>query len=723
MLESTNPSLEPNRTHPEVLGAVYTCPMHPEVRQTEPGACPLCGMGLEVEGVGDADTSELDDMSRRFWIGLAFAVPVILLEMGGHLFGSRVHSLVPPGISGWLQFAFATPVVIWAGWPFFERGWSSVQNRSLNMFSLIALGTGAAFVYSVVAVTVPGLFPDELKDTHGHVPVYFEAASVIIVLVLLGQVLELRARAGTNRALSSLLDLAPVTALRVLDEGHEEEVPLSDVQQGERLRVRPGDKIPVDGIVLDGSSSVNESMITGEPMPVEKSVGDTVVGATLNTTGTMIIEATGVGQETVLSQIVHMVAEAQRSRAPIQRIADKVSSYFVPGVILVSLLSFVGWLLWGPTPSLSFAVIASVSVLIIACPCALGLATPMSIMVGVGRGAQAGILIKNAEVLEALEKVDTLVVDKTGTLTEGKPTVAALMSVAKLEEKEILRLAASLERGSEHPLATALLQAAKGQDLTLDDVQDFKSITGKGVTGSVRGNAVAFGNAKLLQDLDVAVTEDAARWAQTRRTRGETITYLAVNGRLAGLVGVTDPIKETTPAALDALRELGLRIIMLTGDTETTARSVAHRLGINEVKADVLPQDKIKVIESLQRHGHVVAMAGDGINDAPALAQAQVGIAMGTGTDVAIESAAITLVRGNLDGIVRARHLSKATMNNIRQNLFFAFIYNAAGVPVAAGVLYPILGVLLSPMIAAAAMSASSVSVISNALRLRGVKL
>jgi len=706
-------------------GTVYTCPMHPQVRHAGPGACPICGMALEPETIeaGEADTSELDDMSRRFWVGLALALPLFALEMGGHVFGGALSEFIPPSTSVWMQFALATPIVLWAGKPFFERGWNSVLRRSLNMFSLIALGTGAAYAYSVVAVLAPGLFPDGFRGAHGEVAVYFEAAGVIIVLVLLGQVLELRARAGTNAALRALLDLAPKQARRINDDGGEEDIPLSEVKTGDTLRVRPGEKVPVDGEVLEGRSSVDESMVTGESIPVEKAKGDKLIGATINGAGALVMRATKVGADTMLSQIVQMVADAQRSRAPIQGLADKVSGYFVPAVILVAVLAFIAWSLFGPAPAMSYALIAAVSVLIIACPCALGLATPISIMVGVGRGAQAGVLIKNAEALERFEKVDTLIVDKTGTLTEGKPKVTAIVAFGNFSEDDVLRLAAALERGSEHPLAAAITKAAEEKDFSIPKADDFESLTGKGVKGRIDGRDIALGNAKLLDTLKIALDDIAQKKADTHRKEGETVMYVAIDGRLAGLICVADPIKETTPHTLSELREMGVHIIMVTGDNEATAKAVARKLGIEDVRADVLPQNKGEIVKAIQSQGRVVAMAGDGVNDAPALAQADIGVAMGTGADVAIQSAGVTLVKGTLDGIVRTRRLSHATMHNIRQNLFFAFVYNAAGVPVAAGVLYPFLGILLSPIIAAAAMSASSVSVIVNALRLKRLRL
>jgi P-type Cu+ transporter len=699
-------------------GTIYTCPMHPEVRQVGPGACPICGMALEPAEAepAAAPNPELVDMTRRFWIGLVLTLPVFLLEMGAHLIG--LHILPSQQFGNWLQLVLATPVALWAGWPFFVRAFSSLKRRHLNMFTLIAMGTGVAWTYSILATLAPQLFPAALRGGGGAVPVYFEAAAVITVLVLLGQVLELKAREQTSGAIRALLKLTPRQARRIGPDGSEADVPLEDVVVGDRLRVRPGESVPVDGEVLEGRSFIDESMVTGESMPVTKTVGDKVIGGTLNQTGSFIARADRVGRDTMLAKIVALVALAQRSRAPIQRLADQVSGWFVPLVIAVAALAFIAWLVWGPEPRLSYALIAAVSVLIIACPCALGLATPMSIMVGVGRGAQAGVLIRQADALERLEKVDTLVVDKTGTLTEGKPRVVAFASTGIVPEPELLRLAASLERASEHPLAAAILSAANERQLDLAEVADFAAPVGKGVSGRVAGRQLMIGNARLLQEagIDVAaLLHDAERLRQD----GATVVFLAVDGKAAGLIAIADPIKSTTPGALAALKAEGIHVLMLTGDTATTARAVAAKLGITEVEAEVLPQNKSEVVERLKRAGHVVAMAGDGINDAPALAAADVGVAMGTGTDVAIESADITLLRGDLGGIVRARRLSAATMANIRQNLFFAFVYNAAGVPVAAGVLYPVLGVLLSPVVAAAAMALSSVSVIVNALRLR----
>ncbi|MHB0670070.1 heavy metal translocating P-type ATPase [Roseomonas mucosa] len=705
-------------------GAIYTCPMHPEIRQEGPGNCPICGMALEpLEVTAEAAPNhELADMTRRFWIGLALALPVVILEMGAHIPGLGLHQLVPPRTSVWVQFLLGTPVVLWAGWPFFVRGWQSVVNRSLNMFTLIALGTGAAYLYSLVATFAPGAFPEGFRGMDGTVAVYFEAAAVITVLVLLGQVLELRAREQTGGAIRALLNMAPKTARRLKDDGEDEEVPLADVQAGDRLRVRPGESVPVDGEVLEGGGAVDESMVTGESLPVEKQSGSKVIGGTVNGTGSLVMRADKVGSDTMLSRIVAMVADAQRSRAPIQRMADTVSGYFVPGVIAVAVLAFVAWAAWGPSPALSYGLIAAVSVLIIACPCALGLATPMSIMVGVGKGASAGVLIKSAEALEHMEKVDTLVVDKTGTLTEGKPKVVAVVPAPGLTEAEVLPLAASLERSSEHPLAAAVVAAAKERGMAFGEPADFASVTGKGVTGTVEGRQVALGNARLMQELGVELGALAARADELRR-EGGTALFLAMDGRPGGVIAVADPVKQSTPAALESLRASGIHIVMLTGDNRTTAEAVARRLGIEEFEGDVLPEDKHRIVRELRAQGKVVAMAGDGVNDAPALAEADVGIAMGTGTDVAMQSAAVTLVKGDLAGIARAQTLSRATMRNIRQNLFLAFVYNMLGVPLAAGVLYPVLGILLSPIVAALAMALSSVSVIGNALRLRALRL
>ena len=707
---------------PAPPGTIYTCPMHPEIRQEGPGDCPICGMALEPETVS-ADTGpsdELKDMTRRFWIGLALALPVLILEMGSHVVS--LDHLIAPQVSNWIQLILATPVVVWAGRPFFVRGWRSIVQRSLNMFTLIAIGTGAALVYSLLATIVPGIFPETFRQADGSVAVYFEAAAVIVVLVLLGQVLELRAREKTSGAIRALLDLAPATARRIDDSGDEEEVSLDHVQVGDRLRVRPGDKVPLDGEVLEGRSNIDESMVTGEPLAVRKEAGNEVIGGSINGQGSFIMRADKVGRDTMLSQIVQMVASAQRSRAPIQGLADKVASVFVPAVILVAVVAFIAWSLWGPAPPMAFGLIAAVSVLIIACPCALGLATPMSIMVGVGRGAQAGVLIRDAEALERLEKVDTVVVDKTGTLTEGKPRVTEVQPAEGFDAQELLRLAAGLERGSEHPLAQAIVEKAKEEGVTLSEATDFDAPNGKGVTGQIDGQRIALGNRLLMESEEVNLAEQEEQ-AEQLRADGATVIFAAVDGRLAGLLAIADPVKETTEAAIQALQADGIRVVMLTGDNRTSAEAVARRLGIDEVEAEVLPEDKGRVVQRLRDEGRVVVMAGDGVNDAPALATADVGIAMGTGTDVAIESAGVTLLRGDLTGIVEAHRLSRATMRNIRQNLFFAFAYNAAGVPIAAGILYPFTGLLLSPIIAAAAMSLSSVSVITNALRLRLVKL
>ena len=700
----------------------YTCPMHPQIRQMGPGNCPICGMALEpVIATGEAgESAELRDMTRRFWIGLALTVPVFFLEMGGHLFD--IGHLVAPQTSNWIQMLFGTPVVLWAGWPFFVRGWQSLVNRSLNMFTLIALGTGAAWVYSMVGTLVPGVFPEELRGHGGAVAIYFEAAAVITVLVLLGQVLELRAREKTSGAIKALLDLAPKTAVRVKVDGSDETVQIDTIQVGERLRVRPGEKVPVDGELVDGRGTVDESMVTGEPMPVQKAAGSKLTAGTINQTGGFVMRAEKVGADTLLSQIVHMVAAAQRSRAPIQRMADQVAAWFVPVVIVVAVLTFGAWLLWGPSPAFSYALIAAVAVLIIACPCALGLATPMSIMVGVGRGAQHGVLIRDAEALERMEKVDTLVVDKTGTLTEGRPKVVHIEPAPGFRAVDVLQKLASVERASEHPLAMAVVAAAQEGNLQLTEVTDFDSPVGKGVVGKVDGVDVVSGAAKFLAEtgIDVAPLQAAA---EKQRVRSATVIFVALGGKLAGFVAIADPIKATTPAALKALREAGVRIVMLTGDGKTTAEAVGKELGIDEVVAEVFPEDKAKIVQRLRSEGRVVAMAGDGVNDAPALAAAEVGIAMGTGTDVAMESSGVTLLKGDLMGIVRARELSHATMRNIRQNLFLSFAYNVAGIPLAAGVLYPFFGLLLSPVVAAAAMALSSVSVIGNALRLRTVNV
>ncbi len=703
-------------------GTIYTCPMHPEIRQVGPGSCPICGMALEPE-VASLDTGpnpELADMTRRFWIGGALALPAVVLEMGGHLAGP--HNWIDPTLSNWIQLVFATPVVFWAGWPFLVRGWQSLVTRNLNMFTLIAMGTGVAYVYSLIGTIAPQIFPATFRGHEGAVAVYFEAAAVITVLVLLGQVLELRARDATSGAIKALLQLAPKTARRVDAEGSEHEVEIDSLHAGDRLRVRPGEKVPVDGIILEGRSSLDESLVTGESMPVTKEPGAKVIAGTLNQSGSFIMRADKVGRETLLSQIVQMVADAQRSRAPIQRLADQVAGWFVPTVIAVAIVAFAAWAWFGPEPRLAFGLVAAVSVLIIACPCALGLATPMSIMVGVGRGAQAGVLIKNAEALERMEKIDTLVVDKTGTLTEGKPKVVAIVPSAGFVEDDILRMAASVERASEHPLADAIVRAAKERQLVLSQVEQFDSPTGKGATGKVDGKTVVLGNAKYLRSIGIDTTALDTE-AERLRQDGATVINMAVDNALAGLFAIADPVKASTPEALKALAAEGVKVIMLTGDNRTTAEAVARKLGITEVEAEVLPDQKSAVVTKLQNAGRSVAMAGDGVNDAPALAAAEVGIAMGTGTDVAMESAGVTLLKGDLVGIVRARKLSQATMSNIRQNLFFAFIYNAAGIPIAAGILYPAFGVLLSPIIAAAAMALSSVSVVGNALRLRATRL
>jgi P-type Cu+ transporter len=703
-------------------GTIYTCPMHPEIRQLGPGSCPICGMALEPEvaSLDSGPNPELADMTRRFWIGLVLTAPVVMLEMGGHLAGG--HGLIEQTWSNWIQFALATPVVLWAGWPFFVRGWQSITTRNLNMFTLIAMGTGVAYVYSLIGTLAPQLFPVTFRGHDGSVAVYFEAASVITVLVLLGQVLELRAREATSGAIKALLRLAPKTARRIGADGNDHEVEIDALAVGDQLRVRPGEKVPVDGIILDGRSALDESLVTGESMPVTKEIGAKVIAGTLNQSGSFVMRAERVGRDTLLSQIVQMVADAQRSRAPIQRLADQVAGWFVPTVIVVAILAFAAWSIFGPEPRMAFGVVAAVSVLIIACPCALGLATPMSIMVGVGRGAQAGVLIKDAEALERMERVDTLVVDKTGTLTEGKPKVVAIVAAAGFSESDLLQLAASVERASEHPLADAIVRAAKDRNLALKPVGAFDSPTGKGATGKVDGKSIVLGNAFYLNSLDIATTSLEAE-AERLRQDGATVINMAIDSSLAGLLAIADPIKPSTSEALRALKADGIKVIMLTGDNRTTAKAVAGKLGLNEVEAEVLPDQKSAVVTKLRHAGWVVAMAGDGVNDAPALAAAEVGIAMGTGTDVAMESAGVTLLKGDLTGIVRARKLSQATMRNIRQNLFFAFIYNAAGIPIAAGVLYPTFGILLSPIIAAAAMALSSVSVVGNALRLRRTKL
>ena len=708
-----------SREQPAVIsGTVWTCPMHPEIRQDHPGPCPICGMALEPEvaSAQSGPSAELLDMTWRFKVGLLLALPVFVLEMGGHLVPA-LHHLVPARLSIWIQLALATPVILWAGWPFFVRGWRSLATRHLNMFTLIAMGTGVSWAYSMVAALAPGLFPPAFRNADGSVAVYFEAAAVITVLVLLGQVLELRAREQTSGAIKALLDLSPKTARRLLLNGGEEEVSLDLIGVGDHLRVRPGEKVPVDGVVVDGGSSLDESMVTGESLPVTKKIDDTVIGGTLNQTGALVIAATKVGRDTMLARIVQMVAQAQRSRAPIQRMADRVAGWFVPAVILVAILAFVGWSLWGPEPRFANGLVAAVAVLIIACPCALGLATPMSIMVGVGRGARLGVLIKNAEALEQMEKVDTLVIDKTGTLTLGHPAVTAIIPASGHTEAEVLRLAAAVEQASEHPLALAIVDMARSRDLVLPPISQFDSPTGRGAVGTVEGKRVVLGNAPFLLEQGIDSTEVASAADDLRRD-GATAIFVGVDGLVGGIIAIADPIKPTTAEALAALRQEGIRILMLTGDNRTTAQAIADKLGIDEVEAEVLPDQKSAVVNRLIGAGRVVAMAGDGVNDAPALAAANVGIAMGSGTDVAMESAGVTLLRGDLNGIVSARRLSQATMSNIRQNLLFAFIYNAAGVPVAAGLLYPLFGILLSPMIAAAAMALSSVSVVANALRL-----
>jgi len=715
------------RVTPEPMpdGTQFTCPMHPEIIQNGPGDCPKCGMALEPMGIPAEDQGpnpELVDFKRRFWVGAVLTIPLLVLTMGPFIGLGFVRDILGERTTLWIELTLGTPVILWAGWPFFVRGVKSVINRSLNMFTLIGMGVSAAYLFSVVAVLVPEIFPDGFRDVDGNVSVYFEAGAVIVVLVLLGQLMELGARERTGSAIRALLDLAPKTARVIRDDGREEEIPLEDVKVGVRLRVRPGDKVPVDGVVVEGRSSIDESMISGEPVPVEKVEGNDVTGATINGTGSLVIEARRVGADTMLSQIVEMVANAQRSRAPIQKLADSVAGTFVPAVIGIAILAFIAWSIWGPSPALSYALVSAVAVLIIACPCALGLATPMSIMTATGRGAQAGVLIKNAEALERFADVDTLIIDKTGTLTVGKPKLVAVLPEAGHDEVEVLRLAASLERGSEHPLAEAIVTGAEERGVAIAKADEFDAVTGKGVKGIVDGKSVALGNAKLLTDMGL----DGGRLAEianARRDEGETVMFVIVGSEIAGLVSVADPVKETTPDALKALHAEGFRIVMATGDNERTAKAVAARLGIDEIRADVLPEDKARIIKELQATGKKVAMAGDGVNDAPALAQADVGIAMGTGADVAIESAGFTLVKGDLNGIVRARRLSRATMRNIKQNLFFALIYNAVGVPVAAGVLYPFFGILISPIFAAAAMSLSSVSVIGNALRLRSIKI
>jgi P-type Cu+ transporter len=713
-----------DKVPPGHQGTVYTCPMHPEVRDVRASACPLCGMALEPAGVvlGEEDTSELDDMTRRFWVSAILTLPLVIWTMGEMVPGLHFESLLDPRTGVWLQLVLATPVVLWGGWPFFVRAVQSVQNLHLNMFTLIGLGVAVAYGFSIVATVAPGLFPDAFRGHGGQVDVYFEAAAVITTLVLLGQVLELKARSRTSGAIRELLELAPAIARRIRNDGSEEEVSLDDLTAGDRVRVRPGEKVPVDGVVEEGRSSVDESMITGEPLPVTKAEGDAVTGGTVNGTGSFVMRVSRVGEDTVLSQIVHMVAEAQRSRAPIQRLVDVVSAWFVPAVVAIAALTFVVWSLFGPEPAMAFAIVNAVAVLIIACPCALGLATPMSIMVGTGKGAAHGVLIRDAEALETLEKVDVVVVDKTGTLTEGKPRLVSVETFGSLDETGLLRLAAAVEASSEHPLAAAIVAGARDRGIEPAQARDFDSVTGQGVTASVDRSRVAVGNRKLVESL-TALDEAVAERAEVLRGEGQTVMFVVVDDALAGLIGVADPIKESTPDAIRRLHVAGVKVVMLTGDSARTARAVAGQVGIDEVHADVSPEDKHRIVRELQQAGSVVAMAGDGINDAPALAQADVGIAMGTGTDVAMESAGITLMRGDLRGVAQARELSRATMRNIRGNLFLAFVYNSLGVPIAAGVLYPWLGLLLSPMIAAAAMSLSSVSVIGNALRLRRIEL
>ena len=717
-------ALDPESVPMAATRTQYTCPMHPEIERDAPGDCPICGMALEpvTVTIEEQENPELIDMSRRFWVSATLTLPLLIVAMGGMIPGLSFDWIGSPRVLAWLELALATPVVLWGGWPFFQRGWASIKNRHLNMFTLIALGTGVAYIYSVVATVAPDVFPAAFRDDSGRVAVYFEAAAMIVTLVLLGQVMELRARHRTGAAIRALLGLAPKSARRINADGGEEDVPLEHVHVGDRLRVRPGEKVPVDGTVTEGNSSIDESMISGEPIPVQKAPGDSVVGATVNGTGSLVIEAVRVGADTMLAQIVQMVAQAQRSRAPIQKLADMVAGYFVPAVVAAAIITFIVWALVGPAPAMAYAVINAVAVLIIACPCALGLATPMSIMTATGKGATAGVLFKDAEAVEVMRDVQTLVVDKTGTLTEGKPRLVFVKAAGGMDETTLLTLAATLERGSEHPLAEAIVSGALERGVAFGELSAFDSLTGKGVTGDVDGRRVALGNRALLEDLGIDPGE-LTEQAESARAQGDSVMFVTVDGRAAGLLGVADPIKESTPAAIAQLHQEGVRIIMLTGDSETTAKAVAKRLGLDDVVAGVLPDQKAREIKRLQDQGHVVAMAGDGINDAPALAQAHVGIAMGTGADVAMESAGVTLVKGDLRGILRARRLSRATMRNIRQNLFFAFAYNSIGVPIAAGVLFPFFGILLSPMIAAAAMSLSSVSVITNALRLNSVKL
>mgnify|MGYP001403913912 CR=1 FL=1 len=714
----SNSTLDANIPPAGMPGAIYTCPMHPEIRQNKPGSCPKCGMALEPLISDNSENHELKDMTRRFWLATVFTVPLVIISMGDLLPGKPISSMLSPGLRLGLELILALPVCLWSAWPFYVRGIDSVKRRALNMFTLIGLGVSVAFIYSLIATIFPNIFPASFRDSSGHVAVYFEAAGVIVTLILLGQVLELRARSQTSEAIKKLLDLAAKTARKINPDGTEEDISLDLVVIGDQLRVRPGEKIPVDGVVLEGRSSVDESMITGEPIPVEKIIGEKVVGATVNGTGSLVMRAEKVGAETLLSRIVHMVAEAQRSKAPIQKMADLVSGYFVPIVIVVSLITFVVWSIWGPDPKMAYALINAVAVLIIACPCALGLATPMSIMVATGKAAGLGVLFKNAEAIEVLRSVTTLVVDKTGTLTEGKPKLVSVKTFEGIGEDAFLKMVSSIEKSSEHPLAEAIVNGAKDKNIEPEDVTDFQSVTGKGVKGSVGATLVSLGNRAMMDDLGLSFGALADE-AEKLREEGQTVMFAAIDNKPAGIIGVADPIKETTPEAIRALHKEGLRVVMLTGDSLTTAKAVANKLDIDDVIAEVLPEQKVEAVKQLQQKGEIVAMAGDGINDAPALAKAQVGIAMGTGTDVAMESAGVTLVKGDLGGIVKARKISKLTMRNIKQNLFFAFVYNVAGVPVAAGILYPFFGILLSPMLAAAAMSFSSVSVIGNALRLK----